>query len=139
MCIRDSRAIRYGYADGILAGGAVATVNALAVAGFTNMKALTEAQDPQAASLPFDRRRAGFVMGEGAGILVLEELEHALKRGAKIYCEVVGYGNTCDAHHITAPDPQAEGGAQAIALALQEACLLYTSKMCIRDSPRGGR
>ncbi|HIS00358.1 MAG TPA: beta-ketoacyl-ACP synthase II [Candidatus Excrementavichristensenella intestinipullorum] len=115
------RAIRYGYADGILAGGAEATVNALAVAGFTNMKALTEAQDPQAASLPFDRRRAGFVMGEGAGILVLEELEHALKRGAKIYCEVVGYGNTCDAHHITAPDPQAEGGAQAIALALQEA------------------
>lgn len=114
-------AIGHGYADAILAGGAEATINPLAVAGFTNMKALTEAQDPQAASLPFDKRRAGFVMGEGAGILVLEEMEHALNRGAKIYCEVTGYGNTCDAHHITAPDPQAEGGARAMRLALAEA------------------
>ena len=114
-------AIGHGYADAILAGGAEATINPLAVAGFTNMKALTESSDPNAASLPFDKRRAGFVMGEGAGIVVLEEMEHALDRGAPIYCEVTGYANTCDAYHITAPDPQAEGGARAMRLALTEA------------------
>ena len=114
-------AIRYGYADAIIAGGAEATILPLAVAGFINCKALTETDDPNAASLPLDARRAGFVMGEGAGIVVLEELEHARARGAKIYGEVAGYGNTCDAYHITAPHPEATGAANAIRLALSEA------------------
>ena len=85
------------------------------------MKALSESEDPNAASLPFDARRAGFVMGEGSGIAVLEEYEHALARGAKIYAEVVGYGNTCDAYHITAPHPEATGAINAFRLALEEA------------------
>ncbi|HIR08651.1 MAG TPA: beta-ketoacyl-ACP synthase II, partial [Candidatus Pullichristensenella stercoripullorum] len=114
-------AIRFGYADAILAGGSEATVNALAIGGFANCKALTESADPDAASLPFDKRRAGFVLGEGAAVVVLENYEHAVKRGAHIYAELVGYGNTCDAHHITAPDPEAEGGARAIRLAYEEA------------------
>ena len=114
-------AIRYGYADAILAGGSEATVNALAIGGFANCKALTEATDPEAASLPFDRRRAGFVLGEGAAVVVLENYDHAVARGAHIYAEMCGYGNTCDAHHITAPDPEAEGGARAIRLAYEEA------------------
>lgn len=114
-------AIRYGYADAIIAGGAEATITPLAVAGFTNCKALSESGDPNAASLPFDARRQGFVMGEGAGIVVLESYEHAMARGAKIYAEVCGYGNTCDAYHITAPHPEADGAARAISLALQEA------------------
>ena len=115
------RAIRFGYADAILTGGAEATIIPLAVAGFSSCKALTESTDPMAASLPFDARRGGFVMGEGAGILVLEEYEHAVSRGAKIYAEIVGYGNTCDAHHITAPHPEGDGGARAIRMAVQEA------------------
>ncbi len=115
------RAIRHGYADAIIAGGAEATINPLAVAGFTNCKALTESTDPQAASLPFDARRSGFVMGEGAGIVVLEEMQHALARGARIYAEVVGYGNTCDAYHVTAPHPQGDGAARAIRQAIEEA------------------
>ena len=115
------RAIRYGYADAIIAGGAEATIIPLAVAGFSNMKALSVSQDPDAASLPFDARRGGFVMGEGAGIVVLEEYEHAKARGARIYAEVAGYGNTCDAYHITAPQPEAVGAANAIRLALKEA------------------
>ena len=115
------RAIRYGHADAIIAGGAEATVIPMAVAGFANMKALSESEDPDAASLPFDARRAGFVMGEGSGIVVLEEYEHALARGAKIYVEVCGYGNTCDAYHITAPHPEATGAANAFRLALEEA------------------
>ena len=115
------RAIRYGHADAIIAGGAEATIIPLAVAGFSNMKALSESEDPNAASLPFDARRGGFVMGEGAGIAVLEEYEHAVSRGAKIYAEVCGYGNTCDAYHITAPDAEAVGPANAIRLALDEA------------------
>ncbi len=115
------RAIRHGYADAIIAGGAEATINPLAVAGFTNCKALTESADPQAASLPFDARRSGFVMGEGAGIVVLEEMQHALARGARIYAEVVGYGNTCDAYHVTAPHPQGDGAARAIRQAIEEA------------------
>ncbi len=114
-------AIRYGYADAILAGGAEATIVPLAVAGFSNMKALSLSEDPNAASLPFDARRHGFVMGEGAGVLVLEEYEHAVRRGARIYAEVAGYGNTNDAYHITAPHPEAVGGARAIALAFEEA------------------
>ena len=114
-------AIRFGYADAIIAGGAEATINPLAVAGFTNCKALSEETDPNAASLPFDARRKGFVMGEGAGIVIVEEYEHAVRRGAKIYAEVCGYGNTCDAYHMTAPQPEAVGGTRAIELALAEA------------------
>lgn len=115
------RAIRYGQADAIIAGGAEATIIPLAVAGFSNMKALSESTDANAASLPFDARRSGFVMGEGAGIVVLEEYEHACARGAKMYAEICGYGNTCDAYHITAPHPEAAGAAKAFALALREA------------------
>ena len=114
------RLIRHGYADAMIAGGAEATVNALAAAGFSTMQALSFSQDPLAASLPFDRRRTGFVMGEGAGVLVLEEYEHAKARGAKIYAELSGYGATCDAYHMTAPHPEAEGGARAIAEAWRE-------------------
>lgn len=117
------RAIRHGYADAILAGGAEATILPLAVAGFTNCKALSESTDPAAASLPFDARRGGFVMGEGAAMLVLESYDHALARGARIYAEVVGYGNTADAYHMTSPDPSAEGAAEAIRLAMAEAGL----------------
>ena len=114
------RLIRHGYADAMVAGGAEATVNALAAAGFSNMQALSVAEDPAQASLPFDTRRTGFVMGEGAGVLVLEELGHAQARGAKIYAELTGYGSTCDAHHMTAPDPSAEESARAIADAWRE-------------------
>lgn len=115
------RAIAHGYADAIIAGGAEATINPLAVAGFTTCMALSLETDPLKASLPFDARRAGFVMGEGSGILVLEEYEHAKARGAKIYAEVAGYGNTCDAHHVTAPRPDGSGGARAMKQALEQA------------------
>ncbi|MCD8099808.1 MAG: beta-ketoacyl-ACP synthase II [Oscillospiraceae bacterium] len=115
------RLIRHGYADAMIAGGAEATINELSVAGFSNMKALSTSEDPLAASLPFDARRAGFVMGEGAGALILEEYEHAAARGAHIYAELAGYGSTCDAHHITAPDPEGKGGARAMEDALREA------------------
>ena len=115
------RAVKYGHADAIIAGGAEATIIPLAVAGFSNMKALSESEDPNQASLPFDARRGGFVMGEGSGIVVLEAYERAVKRGAKIYAEVVGYGNTCDAYHITAPQAEGIGAANAIRLALEEA------------------
>ena len=114
------RAILHGYADAMICGGAEASINPLAVAGFGNMSALSAASDRNAASLPFDRRRGGFIMGEGAGILVLEEYEHARARGASIIAEVVGYGATCDAHHITAPDPEGTQVARAIRLALPE-------------------
>ena len=114
------RLIRHGYADAMVAGGAEATVNALAAAGFSNMQALSPSEDPNAASLPFDVRRAGFVMGEGAGVLVLEELEYAKQRGATIYAELTGYGSTCDAYHITSPDPSAAESARAIADAWRE-------------------
>ena len=114
------RLIRHGYADAMVAGGAEATVNALAAAGFSNMQALSPSEDPNAASLPFDVRRAGFVMGEGAGVLALEELEHAKQRGATIYAELTGYGSTCDAYHMTSPDPTAAESARAIADAWRE-------------------
>lgn len=114
------RAIRHGYADAAIAGGAEAPINECGVAGFINIKALSTAEDPDMASLPFDKRRGGFVIGEGAAALILEEYEHAVKRGAKIYAEVTGYGSTCDAYHITAPDPEAEGGARAMEEALKE-------------------
>lgn len=114
------RAIKYGYADAVIAGGSEAAVTPLAIAGFTNCMALSLRNDTDDCSIPFDKRRDGFVMGEGAGILVLEEYEHAKKRGAVIYAEVTGYGNTCDAHHITAPHPEAKGAAEAIRLAVEE-------------------
>lgn len=115
------RAIRHGYADAMITGGAEASVNPCGVAGFINMQALSVAEDPDAASLPFDSRRSGFVIGEGAGALVLEEYEHAKARGAHIYAELCGYGSTCDAYHITAPRPDAEGGKRAMADAMAEA------------------
>ena len=97
------RAIRHGYADAVITGGAEASITEIGVAGFINMQALSVAEDPNEASLPFDSRRGGFVIGEGAAALVLEEYEHAVARGAKIYGELCGYGSTCDAYHITAP------------------------------------
>ena len=115
------RAIKHGYADAIIAGGSEASINELAMAGFINCQALNLSDDPNCGSLPFDKRRAGFVMGEGAGILVLEEYEHAKKRGAKIFAEVVGYSNTADAYHITAPDPEGDGAVRAIRAAVNEA------------------
>ena len=115
------RLIRHGYADAVISGGTEASIVPVGIAGFINMKALSTAEDPNAASLPFDARRSGFVIGEGAGALVLEEYEHAKARGAKIYGEVCGYGSTCDAYHITAPHPEAEGGARAMVQALTEA------------------
>lgn len=115
------RAIRHGYADAVITGGAEASIVPVGIAGFINMQALSTAEDPNAASLPFDARRGGFVIGEGAAALVLEEYEHAVKRGAKIYGEVCGYGSTCDAYHITAPRPDADGGARAMRMALEEA------------------
>jgi 3-oxoacyl-[acyl-carrier-protein] synthase II len=115
------RAIRYGYADAIIAGGSEAAVTPLAIAGFINSQALSTAHDPACASLPFDKRRSGFVMGEGAAILILEEYEHAQQRGADIFAEICGYGNTCDAYHVTAPRPDASCAARAIALCAQEA------------------
>lgn len=115
------RAIRHGYADAMIAGGTEATIVTLAVSGFTNCMALTQNPDPTCASIPFDKRRNGFVMGEGAGVVVLEEYEHATARGAHIYAEVCGYGNTNDAHHMTAPDPNAVGSSRAIQMAVQEA------------------
>lgn len=117
------RAIQHGYADAIIAGGAEATINPIAVAGFTNCMALSTRNDPKCASIPFDKRRDGFVIGEGAGILILEEYGHAVKRGAKIYAEIKGYGNTCDAYHVTAPHPEAIGGARAIKQAYEEAAM----------------
>ena len=114
------RAIRHGYADAIIAGGTENATIPLGIAGFANAKALSRAENPKYASLPFNGNRAGFVMGDGAAILILEELEHAKARGAKIYGEMTGYGNTCDAYHATAPRPDGTTQAQAIKLALEE-------------------
>lgn len=115
------RAIKHGYAKAIIAGGSEAAIVPISVAGFCNCKALSETDDVSSASIPFDARRGGFVMGEGAGAVILEEYEHAVSRGAKIYAEMVGYGSTCDAYHVTAPHPEAVGGARAIKLAIDEA------------------
>lgn len=115
------RAVKHGYLDAVLAGGAEAAIVPIGVAGFSNMKALSTTEDPAEACVPFDARRNGFVMGEGAGALMLEEYEHAKARGAKIYAELCGYGVTCDAHHITAPHPEAIGGAAALRMAYDEA------------------
>ena len=119
------RNIRDGYQDIMIAGGCEASVTPLGIGGFTSMKALSDATDPYRASIPFDKERNGFVMGEGAGILILEELEHALKRGAHIYGEMTGYGVSCDAHHITAPLHNGEGGAYAMQNALDDADISY--------------
>jgi len=115
------RTIKHGYADAAIAGGSEAVVSKMGVSGFTNMTALTTSDDPDCASLPFDKRRAGFVIGEGAGIVILEEYEHAKARDAKIYAEVTGYSSTCDAYHITAPTPEGESSARAIREAYTEA------------------
>lgn len=115
--------IRDGYADVMLCGGTEAAVTPLAIGGFTSMKALSQATDPNRASIPFDAERSGFVLGEGAAILVLEELQHALDRGAHIYAEFVGYGATCDAYHITAPDPEGAWSAACMEQALADAGL----------------
>ena len=115
------RMIRDGYQELMLAGGSEAAVTKLAIGGFTSMKALCESDDPTRASIPFDAERSGFVMGEGAGVLMLEEYEHARARGAKIYAEIVGYGATCDAYHITSPAPGGEGGARAMVEAVKDA------------------
>ena len=121
-CLGEAfRAIRHGYADAVVAGGCEHMVTPLGIAGFANAKALSRAEDPQYASLPFNANRGGFVMGDGAAVLVLEELEHARRRGARIYGEMVGYGNTCDAYHATAPRPDGTTQARCITLALQEA------------------
>ena len=114
------RMIRHGYQDIVIAGGTEASITPLSIAGFTNIKALTKEENTQRASIPFDKERSGFVMGEGAGVVVLEEYEHAIKRGAKIYGEVAGYGATCDAFHITSPAEDGEGAARAMMLAMED-------------------
>ena len=114
------RHIRDGYAEVMVCGGAESAVTPLSIGGFTTMRALHVGDDPASASIPFDARRNGFVMGEGAGVLLLEEYEHAMARGAKVYAEVLGYGATCDAYHMTAPAPDGEGGARAMAQAMAD-------------------
>lgn len=121
-CIGDAfRSIKHGYSDIIIAGGAEAAISEIGVAGFTNLTALSTNPDPKKACRPFDKDRDGFVMGDGSGIVILEELEHALKRGAKIYGEVVGYGATGDAYHMTAPSSDGSGAGRAMKLAMEEA------------------
>ena len=115
------RSIKHGYADAVIAGGTEAAVVSLGIAGFANAKALSREEDPKRASLPFNKNRSGFVMSEGAAILILEEYEHALSRGAEILAEVCGYGNTCDAHHVTAPRPDGMTQSAALRQALDEA------------------
>ena len=129
------RAIKLGCADAIIAGGADATINPLAIGGFINATALSKSNDPDNCSVPFDKRRDGFVIGEGAGIIVLEEYEHAVKRDAKIFCEISGYGNTCDAYHITAPHPEAIGCSEVMRLAMDEAGLEADERLYI--NPHG--
>lgn len=118
------RTIKHGYENVIVCGGTEAAICEMGIAGFENMKALSNAEDKNRASIPFDKERSGFVMGEGAGILVLEELEHAKKRKAKIYAEIIGFGSTTDAYHITSPSPEGEGGAMAMIRAINDAKLM---------------
>ena len=120
--IGDSfRLIKHGYADVMLAGGSEAPITRIGLGGFQSMKALNTSNDPSRASIPFDKNRSGFVMGEGAGVLLLESLEHAEARGANIIAEIVGYGSTCDAYHITSPAPDGSGAAKAMKQAIDEA------------------
>ena len=118
------RQIRDGYADVMICGGSEASITPLGIGGFTSLKALSQAEDPKRASIPFDKERNGFVMGEGAGVLILEEYEHAVNRGAKIYCEVAGYGANCDAHHITAPLEDGSMAAKCMQMAMKDAGVL---------------
>ena len=118
--------VRDGYADVMICGGSESCVSEMGIGGFTSMKALNTTDDPNRASIPFDKERNGFVLGEGAGILVLEEYEHAKARGAKIYGEIVGYGATCDAYHITAPDPNGAGGSMCMQMAVKDAGIEMT-------------
>ncbi|WP_373897264.1 beta-ketoacyl-ACP synthase II [Haloimpatiens sp. FM7315] len=115
------RLIEDGYADIMIAGGSEGSITPLTVAGFASLTALTKSEDPKRASIPFDKERDGFVIGEGAGIVILESLDHAKKRGANIYGEMKGYAMTCDAYHITSPDPKGEGAARAMELAIKDA------------------
>lgn len=115
------RHIRDGYATGMICGGTESSTTEFAIGGFTSLMALSQSDNPERASIPFDKERNGFVMGEGAGILLLEELEHAKKRGAKIYAEIVGYGANCDAYHITAPSADGSGAARCMELAMKDA------------------
>jgi len=115
------RMIRDGYADVMVCGGSESCITEFGIGGFTALKALSETEDPMRASIPFDKERNGFVMGEGAGILVLEELEHAKARGANIYGEIAGYGANCDAYHVTAPSPDGSGAARCMQLAMADA------------------
>ena len=131
------RMIREGLADVMITGGSEAAITDIAISGFANSKALATNTDPTAASLPFDSRRKGFVMGEGAGVLILEEYEHAVARGAKIYAEMCGYGSTCDAHHYTAPRPDGKCAANAIALALQGAGYKETEHLYVNAHGTG--
>lgn len=131
------RAIAMGAQTAIICGGAEAAISPLALVGFGNAMALSSANDPDAASLPFDVRRGGFVMGEGAGTLILEEYEHAVARGAKIYAEVCGYGATCDAHHVTAPDPEATQVARAITLACKDTADVDPSQIYVNAHGTG--
>ncbi|MCR5215710.1 MAG: beta-ketoacyl-ACP synthase II [Lachnospiraceae bacterium] len=131
------RTIKHGYADAILAGGSEASINELAMAGFINCQALNLSENPMEGSLPFDKRRGGFVMGEGAGILMLEAYEHAKARGAKILAEVVGYANTSDAYHITAPDPEGAGAIRAIRNVVEEAGIGDTDEIYVNAHGTG--
>ncbi len=115
------RSIKHGYTDAVVAGASEASFAPVCFSGFANMTALSTREDPNRCSTPFDKERDGFVMGEGAGIVILEEYEHAVARGAKIYAEIAGYGTTCDAYHITMPSPEGTGAAKAMELAIQEA------------------
>ena len=114
------RAVRHGYQDVMVCGGAEAALTAMGLGAFDNLTALSRSEDPSLASLPFDERRSGFVLGEGAGVIVIESLSHARARGAEVLGEIVGFGSTCDAHHVTAPDSDADGAARAISMALDE-------------------
>lgn len=115
------RNIKHGYSDVVIAGGAEAPITEIGISGFASLTALTKATDPEKASIPFDKERSGFVMGEGAGVFILESLDHALERGATILGEVVGYGANCDAYHMTSPTPDGSGAAKAMVLAMEEA------------------
>ena len=134
------RAIKYGLADAIITGGAEAAIHPMAIGGFANSRALTDAETLEDACTPFDARRSGFTMAEGAGVLVFEEYEHAVKRGATIYAEVAGYGNSCDAHHYTAPRPDGIPASKAIRMALEEAGYTNVRQLhdgILRDTPEG--